>query len=118
MLSAQIKVQRGRVVENRQVNEKGQAKGVAGVKIRFSDDSQIGVTDSLGFFIATEPLYPGDLIFGYLKGEKVFGFQWQDPLEGATLIVIGQGLDLIGEVRIRINRGDLFWKKSNRKNYS
>ncbi|MFM2335717.1 MAG: hypothetical protein RIS91_1720 [Bacteroidota bacterium] len=108
LLSAQIKVQRGRVVENRQVNEKGQTKGVAGVKIRFSDDSQIGVTDSLGFFIATEPLYPGDLIFGYLKGEKVFGFQWQDPLEGATLIVIGQGLDLIGEVRIRINRGGPF----------
>ncbi|MFM2255217.1 MAG: hypothetical protein RLZZ47_706 [Bacteroidota bacterium] len=108
LLSAQNKIQRGRVVENRRAPEIGKTKGVADVKIRFSDDSQIGVTDSLGFFTATEPLYPGDLIFGYLKGEKVFGFQWQEPTDGATLIAIGQGLDLIGEVRIRINKGGPF----------
>lgn len=104
----QTQIQRGRVIENRQKPEIGsQGKGVAGVKIRFSDDSEIGVTDSFGFFKSTETIFPGDLIFGYLKGEKVFGYAWIDQTE-TQLIFMGSGLDLMSEARIRINRGGPF----------
>ena len=118
LLSAQNKIQRGRVVENRDNPEIGFGKGVAGIKIRLSDDAQIGLTDSLGYFTCQEQLYPGDVIFGYQKGIKVFGYKWigdfDDSLQKGDLrnqaetILLGAGLDLIGEVRIRINKGGPF----------
>ena len=104
---AQTELQRGRVIENRQRPEIGKGPGVEGVKIRLSDDSQIGLTDSLGFFTPTETLYAGDLIFGYLNGGKVFGYRWTDGND-TKRILIETGLDLMGEVRIRINKGGPF----------
>jgi hypothetical protein len=101
---AQTKVSKGRLVKI----EGTTIKGVSQVKIRLSDDAQIGITDSLGYFTSSESLYPGDMIFGYFKGEKVFGFSWIDDPSGVTMVPFGQGLDLIGEVRIRINRGGPF----------
>jgi hypothetical protein len=103
-VNAQTQQSKGRVVIIKGMDK----QGVSNVKIRLSDDAQIGLTDSLGYFTANEPLYPGDLIFGYLKGEKVFGFQWVDAADITTEILFGQGLDLIGEVRIRISRGGPF----------
>ncbi|MFM7638393.1 MAG: TonB-dependent receptor plug domain-containing protein [Bacteroidota bacterium] len=103
-VGAQSTVSKGRIVR-----QQGNGfVGVGNVKVRLSDDSQIGVSDSSGYFTASEPLYEGDKIFGYLRGEKVFGFSWIEEKSGITLITVGQGLDLIGEVRIRINRGGPF----------
>lgn len=103
-VGAQSTVSKGRIVR-----QQGNGfVGVGNVKVRLSDDAQIGVSDSSGYFTASEPLYEGDKIFGYLRGEKVFGFSWIEEKSGITLITVGQGLDLIGEVRIRINRGGPF----------
>lgn len=103
-VGAQTTVSKGRIVR-----QQGNGfVGVGNVKVRLSDDAQIGVSDSSGYFTASEPLYEGDKIFGYLRGEKVFGFSWIEEKSGITLITVGQGLDLIGEVRIRINRGGPF----------
>ena len=104
IVTAQTQISKGRVISWNQ----GVARGVANVKVRLSDDAQIGVSDSLGYFTSSEPLYAGDKIFGYLRGEKVFGFSWIDDVSGITSIPVGQGLDLIAEVRIRINRGGPF----------
>jgi len=103
-VGAQTTVSKGRIVR-----QQGNGfVGVGNVKVRLSDDAQIGVSDSSGYFTANEPLYEGDKIFGYLRGEKVFGFSWIEEKSGITIITVGQGLDLIGEVRIRINRGGPF----------
>lgn len=103
LCNAQDEIQRGRVIRNQ-----NPYRGVANIKVRLSDDSQIGITDSLGYFYPTEKLYDGDQVFGYLKGEKVFGFLWTNDEQRLLHIEYESGLDLIGEVRIRINKGGPF----------
>lgn len=90
-------------------------KPIANVKIRLSDESQIGITDNAGIFISNQQLFNGDIIFGYLKGEKILGYIWQDLNAKTNItngeiekIVSGEGLDLIGEVRIKISQGGPF----------
>ena len=121
---AQTLVQRGKVIHDpyKSSNHSG---NLAKIKIRLSDDSQIGITDSLGYFTPSEMLYPGDLIFGYRNGEKVFGYRWkeQNALDSQSThqitkekksiidlqtITLGSGLDQIGEVRIKISQGGPF----------
>lgn len=82
-------------------------KPVINANIRLSDDVQIGKTDSLGYFISTEKLFPGDIVFAYQKGEKISGHRWEGA-QGFDLLWVGEGLELIGEVRIGISQGDPF----------
>ena len=120
--NAQQVIQRGKVVQD--LSKSQGNVSLAKIKIRLSDDSQIGITDSAGYFTPSETLFPGDLIFGYRNGEKVFGYKWLNPSmrDSQTTrtpkninptidlqtITLGSGLDLIGEVRIRISQGGPF----------
>ncbi|NBO50447.1 MAG: hypothetical protein EBU80_12170, partial [Chitinophagia bacterium] len=120
--NAQQLIQRGKVVQD--LSKSQGNVSLAKIKIRLSDDSQIGITDSAGYFTPSEKLFPGDLIFGYRNGEKVFGYKWLNPSmrDSQTTrtpkninptidlqtITLGSGLDLIGEVRIRISQGGPF----------
>ena len=117
--NAQQAIQRGRVTRDASQNQSTTSStSLAKIKIRLSDDSQIGLTDSAGYFSPSETLFPGDLIFGYRNGEKLFGYKWQDQTDGNNntpnqgidlqIIIIGNGLDLMGEVRIRISQGGPF----------
>lgn len=126
MANAQQTIQQGRVIRDVSQNQSSSTStSLAKIKIRLSDDSQIGITDSLGFFTPSETLFPGDLIFGYRNGEKLFGYKWvsQALIDGTQtdgsnkysnqeidlqIITLGSGLDLIGEVRIRISQGGPF----------
>ena len=124
MANAQQVIQRGRVIRDVSQNQ-STSTSLAKIKIRLSDDSQIGITDSAGLFSPSETLFPGDLIFGYRNGEKLFGYKWvsQALIDGTQtdgsnknsnqeidlqIITLGSGLDLIGEVRIRISQGGPF----------
>ncbi len=124
MANAQQAIQRGRVIRDVSQNQ-STSTSLAKIKIRLSDDSQIGITDSAGLFSPSETLFPGDLIFGYRNGEKLFGYKWvsQALIDGTQtdgsnknsnqeidlqIITLGSGLDLIGEVRIRISQGGPF----------
>ena len=124
MANAQQVIQRGRVIRDVSQNQ-STSTSLAKIKIRLSDDSQIGITDSAGLFSPSETLFPGDLIFGYRNGEKLFGYKWvsQALIDGTQtdgsnknsnqeidlqMITLGSGLDLIGEVRIRISQGGPF----------
>ncbi|MEI8101018.1 MAG: Plug domain-containing protein, partial [Bacteroidota bacterium] len=117
--NAQQAIQRGRVTRDASQNQSTTSStSLAKIKIRLSDDSQIGLTDSAGYFSPSETLFSGDLIFGYRNGEKLFGYKWQDQTDGNNntpnqgidlqIIIIGNGLDLMGEVRIRISQGGPF----------
>jgi len=117
--NAQQAIQRGRVIRDASQNQSNNSSAsLAKIKIRLSDDSQIGITDSAGYFTPSETLFPGDLIFGYRNGEKLFGYKWLCQTDGSNntpnkgidlqFITIGDGLDLIGEVRIRISQGGPF----------
>ena len=119
MANAQQVIQRGRVIRDVSQNQSNTSStSLAKIKIRLSDDSQIGITDSAGLFSPSETLFPGDLIFGYRNGEKLFGYKWQGQTDGGNnasnqgidlqIITIGDGLDLMGEVRIRISQGGPF----------
>ena len=115
--NAQQAIQRGKVIRDVSQNQ-STSTSLAKIKIRLSDDSQIGITDSAGLFSPSETLFPGDLIFGYRNGEKLFGYKWQGQTDGGNnasnqgidlqIITIGDGLDLMGEVRIRISQGGPF----------
>ena len=122
--NAQQVIQRGRVIRDVSQNQ-STSTSLAKIKIRLSDDSQIGITDSAGLFSPSETLFPGDLIFGYRNGEKLFGYKWdsQALIDGTQtdgsnknsnqeidlqIITLGSGLDLMGEVRIRISQGGPF----------
>ena len=124
MANAQQVIQRGRVIRDVSQNQ-STSTSLAKIKIRLSDDSQIGITDSAGLFSPSETLFPGDLIFGYRNGEKLFGYKWdsQALIDGTQtdgsnknsnqeidlqIITLGSGLDLMGEVRIRISQGGPF----------
>ena len=122
--NAQQVIQRGRVIRDVSQNQ-STSTSLAKIKIRLSDDSQIGITDTAGLFSPSETLFPGDLIFGYRNGEKLFGYKWdsQALIDGTQtdgsnknsiqeidlqIITLGSGLDLMGEVRIRISQGGPF----------
>ena len=124
MANAQQVIQRGRVIRDVSQNQ-STSTSLAKIKIRLSDDSQIGITDTAGLFSPSETLFPGDLIFGYRNGEKLFGYKWdsQALIDGTQtdgsnknsiqeidlqIITLGSGLDLMGEVRIRISQGGPF----------
>lgn len=124
MANAQQVIQRGRVIRDVSQNQ-STSTSLAKIKIHLSDDSQIGITDSAGLFSPSETLFLGDLIFGYRNGEKLFGYKWdsQALIDGTQtdgsnknsnqeidlqIITLGSGLDLMGEVRIRISQGGPF----------
>ena len=124
MANAQQVIQRGRVIRDVSQNQ-STSTSLAKIKIRLSDDSQIGITDTAGLFSPSETLFPGDLIFGYRNGEKLFGYKWDSQAlidvtqtDGSNknsiqeidlqIITLGSGLDLMGEVRIRISQGGPF----------
>jgi hypothetical protein len=117
--NAQQAIQRGRVIRDASQNQSNNSSAsLAKIKIRLSDDSQIGITDSAGYFSPSETLFPGDLIFGYRNGEKLFGYKWLIQIDSSSgksnqeidlqTITLGSGLDLIAEVRIRISQGGPF----------
>ncbi|MEY3594431.1 MAG: hypothetical protein RL041_1403, partial [Bacteroidota bacterium] len=117
--NAQQAIQRGRVIRDASQNQSNNSSAsLAKIKIRLSDDSQIGITDSAGYFSPSETLFPGDLIFGYRNGEKLFGYKWLSQTDSSSsksnqgidlqIITLGSGLDLIAEVRIRISQGGPF----------
>jgi len=117
--NAQQAIQRGRVIRDASQNQSTTSStSLAKIKIRLSDDSQIGITDSAGYFSPSETLFPGDLIFGYRNGEKLFGYKWLNQTDSSSrksnqeidlqTIRLGSGLDLIAEVRIRISQGGPF----------
>ena len=117
--NAQQAIQRGRVIRYASQNQSTTSStSLAKIKIRLSDDSQIGITDSAGYFAPSETLFPGDLIFGYRNGEKLFGYKWLNQTDSSSrksnqeidlqTITLGSGLDLIAEVRIGISQGGPF----------
>jgi hypothetical protein len=84
--NAQQAIQRGRVIRDASQNQSNNSSAsLAKIKIRLSDDSQIGITDSAGYFSPSETLFPGDLIFGYRNGEKLFGYKWPVSYTHLTL---------------------------------
>ena len=82
-------------------------KPVNRCEIRLSDEILVGTTNESGKFTCIKLIDNGATVFGYVNGEKILGYRWKNQLPMDTLIV-GEGLDYMGDVTINIYRGSAF----------